>query len=316
MFAADFIEKPLSMPDDKEYIRQFLTGVFSQRVVNVSPEESNRLSLCMYIPLDDEAVWKRAKTIIEASADMMENIDIDLFIISSDLLHLFEQKKDEGTEEQVVLHLSDQQHELSKRLLREIIQFKSQYRNRMKHILLMQNYNSKGYALNLDYDGLVRIIGEYALTALVAYNDIFNINTQAEEKPLSVLGLSVLSLDRFDYVQYMLHRAYLYVMEREKIMVNEVHVNKLSILVQDKLKDRVTIFSNIYDKYVEPLLNDNVPHNIIASKIDEIVLDEINRLTEELQDYIYTDDLSLPEKRAALAQILGEGGAFRSPSGI
>lgn len=306
MFAADFIEKPLSMPDDKEYIRQFLTGVFSQRVVNVSPEESNRLSLCMYIPLDDEAVWKRAKTIIEASADMMENIDIDLFIISSDLLHLFEQKKDEGTEEQVVLHLSDQQHELSKRLLREIIQFKSQYRNRMKHILLMQNYNSKGYALNLDYDGLVRIIGEYALTALVAYNDIFNINTQAEEKPLSVLGLSVLSLDRFDYVQYMLHRAYLYVMEREKIMVNEVHVNKLSILVQDKLKDRVTIFSNIYDKYVEPLLNDNVPHNIIASKIDEIVLDEINRLTEELQDYIYTDDLSLPEKRAALAQILGE----------
>ena len=78
MFAADFIEKPLSMPDDKEYIRQFLTGVFSQRVVNVSPEESNRLSLCMYIPLDDEGVWKRAKTIIEASADMMENIDITI----------------------------------------------------------------------------------------------------------------------------------------------------------------------------------------------------------------------------------------------
>lgn len=311
-YSADFIERPLSMPFDKEYIRQFFSRVFSQRVVNVSPEESNRLSVCMYIPLDDEAIWNRAKSIIEASAEMMENIDIDLFVISPDLLHLFEKEQDGGAEEQIVLHLSDQQHELSRKLIRDIIQFKAQYRNRLKHVLLMQNYNSKGYALNLDYDGFVRIIGEYALTALVAYNDIFNINTQVDDKPLSVLGLSVLSLDRFDYVQYMLHRAYIYVMERERVMEDEVHVNKLSILIQNKLKDKVSIFSNIYDNYVVQMLNENVPHNIIASKIDEIVLKEIERLTEDLQDYIYTDELSLPEKRAALAQLLGEDDSLLS----
>jgi hypothetical protein len=307
MFAADFIEKPITMPDDKEYIRQFLSTVFSQRVVNVSPEESNRLSICMYVPLDDENIWNRAKSIIAASADMMENIDIDLFVISPDLLHLFEQKADENAaEEQVVLHMSDEQHELSKKLITDIVKFKSQNRDRLKHVLLMQNYNSKGYSLNLDYEGFLRIVGEYALTALVAYNDIFNINTQDADKPLSVLGLSVLSLDRFDYVQYMLHRAYLYVMEREKVMVDEVQVNKLSLLVQDKLKDKVRIFSNIYDEHVVQMLNDGVPHNAIAAKIDEIVLSKIEQLTEELQDYIYKDQLSLPEKRATLAQLLGE----------
>ena len=313
MFAADFIERPVTMPDDKEYVRQFLSKVFTQRVVNVSPEESNRLSVCMYVPLDDENIWKRAKSIIEASADMMENIDIDMFVISPDLLHLFEPQPDEDAqEEQVVLHMSSEQQELSKKLIKDIVKFRAQYKERLKHVLLMQNYNSKGYALNLDYDGFLRIVGEYALTALVAYNDIFNINAQDDEKPLSVLGLSVLSLDRFDYVQYMLHRAYLYVMEREKVMVDEVHVNKLSLLIQDKLKDKVRIFSNIYDEYVAQMLNDGVPHNVIAAKIDEIVLLKIEQLTEELQDYIYTDELSLPEKRAALAQLLGEDDALLS----
>ena len=313
MFAADFIERPVTMPDDKEYIRQFLSRVFTQRVVNVSPEESNRLSICMYVPLDDENIWRRVKSIIDASADMTENIDIDLFVISPDLFHLFEQKADEDSaEEKLVLHLSDEQHELSKRLIDDIVKFKSQYKSRLKHVLLMQNYNSKGYALNLDYDGFLRIVGEYALTALVAYNDIFNINTQDEEKPLSILGLSVLSLDRFDYVQYMLHRAYLYVMEREKVMVDEVPVNKISLLIQSKLKDKVRIFSNIYEEHVLQMLNDGVPHNVIAAKIDEIVLAKMDQLTEELQDYIYTDELSLPEKRAALAQLLGEDDALLS----
>lgn len=315
MFAADFIEKPITMPDDKEYIRQFLSTVFSQRVVNVSPEESNRLSICIYVPLDDENIWNRAKSIIAASADMMENIDIDLFLICPDLLHLFEPKEmaeEEAAEEQIVLHTSEEQIELSKKLIKDIVQFRSQYRDRMKHVILMQNYNSKGYSLNLDYDGFLRIVGEYALTALVAYNDIFNINTQDDEKPLSVLGLSVLSLDRFDYVQYMLHRAYLYVMEREKVMVDEVQVNKLSLLVQDKLKNKVKIFSNIYDEHVVQMLNDGVPHNVIAAKIDEIVLSKMDVLTGELQDYIYTDELSLPEKRAALAQLLGEDDALLS----
>lgn len=307
MFAADFIEKPVTMPYDKEYIRQFLSLVFSQRVVNVSPEESNRLSVCMYVPLDDESIWKRVKSIVEASADMVENIDIDLFLISPDLLHLFEPKVEDDThEERLVLHLSNEQHELSKRLVKDIVHFKSQYSDRLKHILLMQNYNSKGYALNLDYGGFIRIVGEYALTALVAYNDIFRITTQDAEKPLSVLGLSVLSLDRFDYVQYMLHRAYLYLMEREKVMVDEVQVNKLSLLIQDKLKDKVRIFSNIYEEHVVQMLNDNVPHNVIAAKIDEVVLSRMDKLTEELQDYLYTDELSLPEKRATLAQLLGE----------
>ena len=60
------------------------------------------------------------------------------------------------------------------------------------------------------------------------------------------------------------------------------------------------------------MLNDGVPHNVIAAKIDEIVLSKMDVLTGELQDYIYTDELSLPEKRAALAQLLGEDDALLS----
>lgn len=307
MFAADFIERPVVMPDDEEYIRQFFTSLFASRVVNVKPDESNRLSICMYVPLTEEAIWARAKRLIEATLEMKENIDVDLFLISPDLSHIFEpETDDQAPEETLVLHLSDEQRELSKKLLKEISAYKAAHGERFKHILLMQNYNSKGYSLNLDYDAFVRIVGEYVLTSVVAYNDIFNINTQDVEKPINALGLSVLSLDKYDYVQYMLHRVYLSIMDRERVMTDEVSVNKLSIIVQEKLKDKIHIFSNIYDQQVVHMLNDRIPHNLIAAEIDRIVLDEIERLTDELQDYIYVDSLSLPEKRATLAQLLGE----------
>lgn len=311
MFAADFIEKPFVMPNNQEYIREFFCRLFSTRVVNVRPDESNRLSVCLYVPLDDRAVWKTAKSIIGAVQEMLENIDIDVFLISPDLSHLFdpsaeEQSSEEASEENIILHLSEEQRDDAQKLLKEIVDCKAGGHRKFKHIVLIQNNNSKGFSLNLNYDGLLRIIGEYTLTSLVAYNDIFNINTQSDDKPISVLGLSVLSLDKYDYVQYMLHRAYKYIMDRERINDDEVPVNKLSLLVQDKLKDKINIFSNIYDNHVAQMLNDRVPHNIIASRLDDIVSKEIDKLTVDLQDYIYTDDLSLPEKRAVLAQLLGE----------
>ena len=313
MFAADFIEKPVTMLDDQEYIRQFFYKVFSERVVNTGPHESNRLSVCLYVPLDDESVWRKAKSVIEATTSMVQNIDIDLFLLSPDLLHLFDENFEEDSdEEKIVLRISKEQQELSKKLIADIVSTRQKCRGRLKHILLMQNSNSLGYSLDLQYDGLVRIVGEYALTALVAYNDIFPICAQDEDKPLSVLGLSVLSLDRFDYVQYMLHRAYLYVMEREKVMVDEVQVNKLSLLIQNKLKDKVSVFSKIYEEHVVQMINNDVPHDVIASKIDEIVEKQMDLLTEDLQDYLCTDQLSLPEKRAALAQLLGEDDSLLS----
>jgi len=307
MFAADFIEKPLVMPDSSEYFRQLFTDIFAKRVVNVGPGESNRLSVCMYVPLNDEAVWCRVKALVESTLEMKENIDIDLFLISPDLGHLFEPEAEtESAEERLVLYLSDEMRDLSRKILKEIVAYKTAHSGRLKHVILMQNYNSMGFSLNLDYDAFVRIVGEYALTALVAYNDIFNINTQDADKPVNVLGLSVLSLDKYDYVQYMLHRAYMHIMEREGVMDNEVSVNKLSILVQNKLQDKIHIFSNIYEDRVVQMLNDSTPHNIIAAEIDKIVLEEMEKLTIDMQDYIYVDNLSLPEKRATLAQLLGE----------
>lgn len=316
MFSADFIEKPKVMPVDREYIRQYFADLFSDRVVNVGPGEDNRLSVCLYVPLDDEAIWERARSIIESTEDLREHIIIDVFLISHDLLHVFDEKTQEGQDadedQQVVLRISDRQRELAKKLIREIVGFKSQHWEKFANIVLMQNYNSQGYSLKLDYDGFVRIAGEYALMTMVAYNDIFHPNMRNDGKPLKALGLSVLSLDRYDYVQFMLHRAYLYIMDREKVMQGDVPVNKLSLIVQAKLADKVHIFSRLYDEKVWPMINEHKSHEVIAAEIDSLVVAEIAELTDSLQADIYKDELSLPEKRAALALLLGEDDSLLS----
>lgn len=305
----------LIVEDEPEYIKEYFErNLFRPRVINNHPGESNRLSVCMYIPLYEEDAWSIASRIIDSIDGKVNNIDIDIFILSPDTADIFQNTthNDPSTKDYFVLLEGSQKQELSQKLISDIISFQSSHKASLKHIVLMQNYNAGGYALNLNYNAFLRIIGEYGLITMGSYDTVFNNNAQDEEKPIHALGLSVLSLDKFDYIQYMLHRAYIYLMDREKVNEEKVNINSLSVYVQEKLSKRVKVFSDIYNSHLIQLINKGVHGAALAATIDTIVDNELKTITHEFQDYLYDDKKSIPEKRATLAQLLGEDDALFS----
>ena len=152
----------------------------------------------------------------------------------------------------------------------------------------------------------MRIIGEFALLTISHYNEMFNISAIDDRRPIHALGLSVLSFDKYYFVQYLLHKAYIHILDREKVMQGEVDVNKVSKIVQDILSRNVNVFSHFYDTQVKSRLDKQMDQNTIIAQIHPELQKEIERLTNECQSYIDSTEITLPEKKATLAQLLGE----------
>ncbi len=193
----------------------------------------------------------------------------------------------------------------TKQTINDILSSKKNFRS-LNNLILVQNCNSSGLSLNLDKESFVRIIGEFALLTISHYNEMFNISAYDDRRPIHALGLSVLSFDKYYFVQYLLHRAYIHILDREKVMQGEVDVNKVSKIVQDILLRNVNVFSHFYDTQVKSRLDKQMDQNTIIAQIHPELQKEIERLTLECQAYIDSTEITLPEKKATLAQLLGE----------
>ena len=120
------------------------------------------------------------------------------------------------------------------------------------------------------------------------------------------LLISIENVDEYYFIHYLLRKAYLKVLSRENVAQREVDVNKVSLVAQQCLEGHVNIFSDFYTQEVDPLVKRGKNESEIVAEITPKLNDKIDGLAQELQAFISRDDLSLPEKQATLAQILGE----------
>lgn len=139
--------------------------------------------------------------------------------------------------------------------------------NTLEQIVVMQNTNSDGYALNLNQDSLLRILGELALICVEKYNALF---TQASifdrEYLATALGLSVMNLDKYYFENYLLRRAYLRIMEREEVTAEEVDLNKVALVANTCLVKHKNFFSDFYKQSIIPLWRKNTSQEAIIAQ--------------------------------------------------
>ena len=283
----------------RDYLCGFFRSLYDESVTINKPGDSSTLNLCIYVPLYIEKYWGTVKEFIAAIQAIPQDYNVDLFLLPYDTAFLFE-KKEEKLPERI-----SEFSTTSKIILEEILAAKKSF-SCLGSLVMFQNCNANGIALQLDEDAFVRIAGEYALLSVIHYPEMYPPAAQDRERPIHALGLAVLSFDKYYFVQYLLHKAYAYILDREKVYQGEVEVNKVSQIVQGILNQNVKIFSRFYDKEVSPRLNDNMDQAQIISEIGPMLNEKISRLTTEFQSYIDDPDLSLPEKKATLAQLLGE----------
>ena len=285
-------------------LEHFFTKLFKQSV-NLNRPGDKHMHICMHVPMYEDGAWAMGEQLLSAITATGANFTVDLVIMGHDLAHLTIKDEKRLIEEYESLRLT------SKSTLQTIIKCKVEQRySKLNSVILVQNENMSGLALNLTNESFTNLMGEYALATTTSYNDIYTLNFLGEtmtERPVLGLGLSMLNFDRYYFVQYMLRKAYVHILDREKVTDESVDINKASNIVQRALKDNIGIFSRLYNNVVLPMRNERkLSNEDIVAEIAPIIDAEIKRVEQEVLSFIDDDTLSLPEKRATLAQLLGE----------
>lgn len=297
-------EIPFAQKLQIELLKHYFSSFFDETITINTERVDTVLHVCIYLPLYDESKWKLSQLLIKAISEQNRDIDVDLFMFASDLAHLVEP-------EEILAELPTRiiaYKTTERRILKEAIKLKDslQEASSLKHIIVMQNCNANGQSLNLDRDSFVRVLGEYAVATINSYSDIFNPNAEMDERPIHAFGLSVLSLDKKYFVKYLLSRAYITILERERVNQDYVDVNRPSHIVQCSLveDERYKFYEQFYKSKVEGELSTKKEADIITYATS-IIDDDVKALVDNVTAFLNDESLSLPEKRVALAQLLG-----------
>lgn len=284
-------------------LEHFFVKLFKQSV-NLNRPGDKHMHVCLHVPMYEANAWAMGERLLAAITASGANYTIDLMLTGNDLAHLTIKEESRLIEEH------DQLLATAKSTLGNIIKCKSENRYpKLNSLILVQNENMSGLALNLTDESYTNLMGEYALATTTAYNDIYTMNFLNEtkvERPVLGLGLSMLNFDRYYFVQYMLHKAYVHILDRENITQESVDINKASNIVQRVLKDKIGIFTRIYNEVLRMRDERKLSNEDIVAEITPIIDKEIERVEREVLTFIDDDSLSLPEKRGTLAQLLGE----------
>ncbi len=282
----------------EEEVAHFFSVLYDHTVTIRNQGDSHSLHLTILLPLYKPELYDEALLIIKSIDKIRQSYIVDIIGFSDDMAYLFSYEDE--------LNNLASNHKRNKdnviKTCKEIISFKSNSKHRF---VMMQNHNSRGVSLDLNQDSIIGILGEYALICIENYNTIFPISEESEQCEVCAIGLSVLSLDRYYFVDYLLKKAYLKVLSKENVTQKEVDINKVSQVAQNSLKGRTNLFSDFYNKYVIPLIKQGKSDENIIAEITPKLDEKIAILSQEIQSFINKRDLSLPEKQASLAQILG-----------
>ena len=234
--------KTLSGTDRTLEIRHFFQNLHQSTVTINHPGDSNSLLLSLFVPLYDVKACEEAMGIVEATTNIQSHYTVLLVGLCENLGGIVapEAFREITADEEV------RKKNAQSEMMQKFTQLKLQ-QNTLEQIVVMQNTNSEGFALNLDQDSLLRIMGELALICVEKYNTIF---TQAgvfdREHLVTALGLSVMNLDKYYFEDYLLRRAYLRIMEREDVMAEEVDLNKVAIVADACLTKHKNLFADFF----------------------------------------------------------------------
>ena len=293
--------KTLTGADRALDMRHFFRDLHQSTVTVNMPGDSNSLLLSLFVPLYDKEACEEAIKIVEATSSIQSHYTIVIVGLCENLGNI--------VSPEVFRDITAEREVEKKTTQKEVLQKFADLKlgqNTLEQIVVMQNTNSNGFALNLDQDSLLRIMGEFALICVEKYNTVF---TQAgnfdREHLVTALGLSVMNLDKYYFENYLLRRAYLRIMEREEIMAEEVDLNKVAIVANACLAKHKNLFTDFYGNAITPLWRQNVQQDSIISQADDQLDTNFDEVTQDLTSYIQDPQYSLPEKQAILAMILG-----------
>lgn len=295
----DFKEKVKSEAD----LKQYFTALFNRSVTIEDPGADGSMNVCLYLPLYDESLWQSAQRIVKAIQSTGRRMRVDVLGLPTEMSLLL--CRDEEKRKALPDTFTDLK-KVTATICRAVIADEAIHR-----LLVFEDCNSEGLALNLDREGLIRICGEFALLYVERYEVLFPATQMGEKIDVTSFGLSMLAFDKIYFVHYLLRKSYLHILGRERVDEREkVNVNLAAQVAQERLEPHVNLYQQFVNEEVEPLIAQrygNPGFNLSDThQLESSLQQRIDLAIEDIQKFIADPSFSLPEKQAIMAQILGE----------
>lgn len=288
-----------------KYISAYFSDMYDKTLnINTTQNAFSILNVCFYFLSYDTASLNLAKRLIEAINNQNRNFSIDLFVLTADMAKVLEPEDQLDTLPERI----EQYQIVSRQNIKDLLALKeSKEGKRMAHMVVMQNCNNFGVPLNLDKASFVRTLGEYINTVQSSYSVVFNSNLENEDRPIHAFGLSALNLDKYYFVDYLLTKAYLSLLEQEHVDDTSVDVAEPRLEAQNRLSRWNHFYDSFYAGKVMPVINEkgadaDADVNVEAGNI---LHSEMEIMEADVLSFINNKELTLPQKRIVLAQMLG-----------
>ena len=275
----------------------FFTQLYTGQVTLEFPGETAKLRVMLYVPLWEEKSWKTAKKLVSEIEKVKGcQVSVDLIGISCDFAYKLGLPENETNTREAL-------SKIEAKLIEDIIAFRDAGGSALDRFVIFQDFNQNGLALNLSVQAFTRILCEYSILACENYNSIYPMAISPGN--VTGIGMTVLYLDKDYFVNYLLSKSFLRVLENENITQEKVDVNQLQDVIQKALRGQIDIYSIFYNEHVVPCIEKKMSDQEIISKVSPELKVFFADLLEKFQAIVSNEGLSLPDKQAAFALLLG-----------
>lgn len=215
-----------------------LPEVFGQMYADVlggnNVEDADRLYVCVHVPL------YKAQSI-----DALKSIYSTFLNLRMPMTMMFVGYGDDLSK---VIEPSYKIESPSSVQIRRFMKMKSaQEMSISTHMFVMQNTFTNGIPLNLDESALAEVVSLFAIVTAGYYKQMFP--ATVDYKDIISFGFSVLNMDRYLYVEYMLNKVLLQAIDRSCMMVKKVSVNDAFSRALEIVGEKDTVLSKLLAEY-------------------------------------------------------------------
>lgn len=285
------------------YIQDFLNSFRNRTITIESPGDSGKLLVSLYVPMYESENSKLAEQIVSAAHEVNSKFEVDVIALTPDV----ERKLSDNAS--FVENISQYKKDFISNLKLFSEYSRSLENRKVNQLVVLDNKNRSGIALDFNKESLISTIGEYSLLTTESYGSVYNqnivLNSQSE---VATFGLSSLYFDRYYFINYVLRKAYINLIDKEK--VNEDGGENCSWDVNwaaDKAKNLIGKHVGMVDKFWNDKINPLIVKEISQSRIVSEITPELNKVYDDLENdlisFLNDPSLSLPQKKALLAML-------------
>ncbi len=287
----DFYRQLDITDDGAAAMRKTLSSTYRELI---GPESFDTvLHIAMPVPLWAEGISKTVEEVIRAIAGISDHCSLEIIGLQTALAEL---DGETVSEEIIAIQKAN------------IDSISSLCASPSFHccLCLTDNYIDTGASAKFDLDLFAKFLSLFFKVMIDVYSEVFNpLSACGEDHSVIAPGLSCLEFRRNMMVDYLLHRSFLAALDEAGVMKEEVDSQGAFERAYASLEGCDTFYSRFYDTTVEPLVASKLPEGEIAAKIKAPLDESVAELRKRLTSFMDDPKLSLPEKEATWAAILG-----------